>query len=278
MIRVDAHQHFWRIARGDYTWLTKDQFPRLYRDFLPADLKPLIDACKIDKTVLVQCAQTVDETKFMLGLAETTPFVAGVVGWVDLEAKDAPAQISGLAKNKTLVGIRPMLQDLAQDDWILKPALKPALEALPKNGLRFDALIFPRHLPVIRKFIDQNPDLAVVIDHGAKPEIAKKEIKAWEAGMRAIARETGAVCKISGLATEAGPNWNAESLKPYVEVLLDAFGPKRVMWGSDWPVLNMAGEYTQWHSIAEGFTKHLSAADRAEIFGGTAVRFYGIAT
>ena len=275
-MRVDAHQHFWKIARGDYWWLTKDRFPQLYRDFLPADLKPLLEECKIDKTVLVQGAQTVDETKFLLGIADATPIVAGVVGWVDFEAKDAPALIAGLAKNKKLLGLRPMLQDLTDDNWILKPNLKPALEAIPKNGLRFDALIFPRHLAVIRKFLDQNPDLPVVIDHGAKPEIAKGEIRSWEAAMRAIARETRAVCKLSGLATEAGPKWNADTLMPYIEVLIDAFGPKRLMWGSDWPVLNVAGEYTQWFKIADGFTKHLSAGDRAEIFGGTAARFYGI--
>jgi L-fuconolactonase len=277
MTRIDSHQHFWKIARGDYWWLTRDQFPKLYRDYLPDDLKPLLKDCGVDKTVMVQAAQTVDETKFLLSLADTTPFIAGVVGWVDFEAQDAAKQIAGLAKNKKLLGLRPMLQDLSDDNWILKPNLKPALKALPENGLRFDALIFPRHLPVIRKFLEQNPDLPVVIDHGAKPEIAKGEIRDWEAGMRAIARETRAVCKVSGLATEAGPNWTPEKLKPYVEVLLDCFGAKRLMWGSDWPVLSMAGEYTAWLKIAESFTKHLSADDRAQIFGGTAARFYGIA-
>jgi L-fuconolactonase len=276
MIRIDSHQHFWKIARGDYGWLIKERFPQLYRDFLPDDLKPMLKDCRIDKTVLVQCAQTVDETKFMLELAETTPFIAGVVGWADLEAQDAPKQIAALAMNKKLLGVRPMLQDLSDDNWILKSNLKPALKALLELGLRFDVLIFPRHLPVIRKFLDQNPDLPAVIDHGAKPEIAKDEIRLWEAAMRGIARETRAVCKMSGLATEAGPSWTPEKLKPYVDVLLDCFGPKRLMWGSDWPVLNVAGEYTQWLGIAESITKHLPADDRAQIFGGTAARFYGI--
>jgi L-fuconolactonase len=277
MTRIDSHQHFWRIARGDYSWLTKEQFPQLYRDYLPDDLKPMLKDCGIDKTVLVQCAQTVDETKFMLGIAEANSFVAGVVGWLDFEASDAPKQIAALAENKKLVGFRPMLQDLPDDNWILKANLKPALKAIAENGLRFDALIFPRHLSVIHKFIDQNPDLPVVIDHGAKPEIAKGEINEWEKGMRGIARETRAMCKVSGLATEAAPNWKPQNLKPYVDVLLDAFGPKRLMWGSDWPVLNMAGDYVTWHRLAESFTKHLSAEDRAQIFGGTAARFYGIA-
>jgi L-fuconolactonase len=276
MTRIDSHQHFWKIARGDYWWLTKDRFPQLYRDFLPDDLKPMLKTCGIDKTVLVQGAQTVDETKFLLSLAEATPFIAGVVGWADFEAADAPKQIAAMAKNKKLLGLRPMLQDLPDDNWILKPNLKPAVKALIENGLRYDALIFPRHLGPIRKFIDQNPDLATVIDHGAKPEIAKGEIREWEAGMRGIARDTKVVCKLSGLATEAGPNWTAENLKPYIDVLLDSFGPKRLMWGSDWPVLNVAGEYTQWFGIADSFTKHLSADDRAQVFGGTAARFYGI--
>jgi L-fuconolactonase len=276
MIRVDSHQHFWKIARGDYWWLTKERFPQLYRDFLPGDLGPLLKSCGIDKTILVQGAQTVDETNFLLGIAHTTAFVGGVVGWADLEAKDAPEQIAKMAANEKLVGLRPMLQDLPDDEWILRPSLAPALRAIERSGLRFDALIFPRHIAHIRKFLDQNPDLPVVVDHGAKPEIAKGEIRAWEAGMRAIARNTRALCKLSGLATEAGPGWTAEKLKPYIDVLIDCFGAKRLMWGSDWPVLNVAGEYTQWFGIAEKYTAHLPREDREQIFGGTAARFYGI--
>ena len=273
---IDSHHHFWRVARGDYGWLTADSFPVLYRDYLPGDLAPLLKQCGIDKTILVQGAQTIAETEFLLEIADATAFVAGVVGWVDFEAANAAEDIARLARRKKLVSLRPMLQDLEDDAWILRPGIAPAIEALRKSGLRFDALVFPRHLPHLIHFLERHADLAAVIDHGAKPYIARGEIEPWATQMRHIAKTTDATCKLSGLATEAGDNWSAEKLKPYVDVLLDAFGASRLMWGSDWPVLNLAGDYVRWFGAAEELTAPLSAGERERIFGGTAADFYGV--
>ena len=277
-MRVDAHHHFWRLSRGDYGWLTKEAFPALYRDYLPEDLLPLLKKCGIDKTVLVQGAQTVAETEFLLAIADRASFVGGVVGWVDLSARDAADQIARLARNGKLKSLRPMLQDLPEDDWILRPELRAGLEAIAKNGLRFDVLIFPRHLPHVVKFFARHSDLPMVIDHGAKPYIARGEIDPWKSQMRAIARDFPNVCcKLSGLATEAAPGWTIENLRPYVDALLEMWGPSRLMWGSDWPVLNVAGSYVGWFEIAQALTAGLSGRERDEIFGGTAARFYGLA-
>lgn len=277
MTRVDAHHHLWSLARGDYGWLTQKDFPAIYRDFAPADLAPYLKQGAIAKTVLVQAAPTVAETEFLLQIAKKESFVAGVVGWVDFAAKDAPDTIARLAGDEKLVSLRPMLQDLAQDDWILRKDLAPAIAALKANGLCLDILIVPRHLPIVARFFAAHPDLPMVIDHGAKPYIARREVEPWKSQMAAIARDFPNVCcKLSGLVTEAGPDWTIEDLKPYVGVLIEAFGPKRLMWGSDWPVLNLAGTYPQWLAIAEALTAHLDAGDRAEIFGGSAARFYGL--
>lgn len=275
-MQVDAHQHFWRVARGDYGWLTPEAHPAICRDFGPDDLRPLLGAADVERTVLVQAAPTVAETEFLLALATATPFVSGVVGWADFEAPDAVATIERLARDPALIGLRPMLQDLADDDWILNPALAPALDAMQAAGLRFDALVTPRHLPHLTRFLEARPDLRVVIDHGAKPDIAAGELARWAEAMRAVARDTGALCKLSGLVTEAGAGWTTERLKPYVDVLIEAFGPARLMWGSDWPVVNEAGGYAAWRAAAETLTAQLSPADRAQIFGGTAAAFYVI--
>ncbi|MCC6917895.1 MAG: amidohydrolase family protein [Alphaproteobacteria bacterium] len=275
-MRIDAHHHFWRPARGDYGWLTAEAVPSLYRDYMPPDMAPLLAACGIERTVLVQAAQTVAETEFLLAIADTTPFVAGVVGWADFEAPDAADEIARLARHRKLVSLRPMLQDLPDDTWILKPELAPAFAALKAAGLCYDVLIFPRHLPHVFRFLAEDGDLSAVIDHGAKPYIARGEIEPWAGWMRRLGRETAAACKLSGLLTETGDRTTQAALKPYVDVLLEAFGPQRLMWGSDWPVLTLAGDYTGWLGMAESLTAGLSADEKAAVFGGTAARFYGL--
>jgi L-fuconolactonase len=275
-MRIDAHQHFWRVARGDYGWLSQEAFPNLYRDFVPQDLAPLLAEGGIDRTILIQAAESVAETEFMLALAAETPFVAGVVGWVDFASPDAPADITRLARDPRLKGMRPMLQDLPDNDWILKRELQPAIEALSANRLRFDALIKPPQLPAIRRFLDRHPDLPVVIDHGAKPEIAAGRIDDWAQHIRAIARDSEAMCKVSGIATEAAPGWTVETMRPYVEVLLEAFGPGRLMFASDWPVLTENGDYLGWLATVEALMSGLSQAEKDQVFGGTAATFYGI--
>ncbi len=277
MIRIDAHQHFWRIDRGDYGWLTQKDHPKIARDFVPTDLLPLLAAAKIDRTVLVQAAPSEAETQFLLGLAEAAPFIAGVVGWTDFEAPDVVLRIARLAAQPRLLGLRPMVQDIADDEWLLRPGLAKAFEAMRRGGLRLDALVRPRHLPALAEFLERHPDLPVVIDHGAKPDIARAGLDMWATYVRHIAKASKAYCKLSGLAGEAGPGWSAPTLKLYVDVLLESFGPGRLMWGSDWPVLNEAGDYAQWLAACETLTRHLSPSDRQAIFGGTAATFYGIA-
>jgi L-fuconolactonase len=275
-MRVDAHQHFWLLSRGDYGWLTPEAFPAIYRNFGPLDLEPLMADAGVERTVLVQAAPTEGETHFLLGIADGTPYVGGVVGWVDLAAEDAVEVIEDLARHPCLVGLRPMLQNLPDDAWILRPGLAPAFEAMAETGLRLDALVMPRHLPHLARFLAARPGLPVVIDHGAKPDIAGGGLADWAEAMRAIARDSAAYCKLSGLVTEAKAGWTEEDLKPFVDVLLDAFGPARLMWGSDWPVVNLAGGYAAWRSAAEALTEGCSGDDRALIFGGTAAAFYGI--
>ena len=272
---VDAHQHFWSLPRGDYGWLTP-QSGSIYRDFGPRDLAPLLEDAGIARTVLVQAAPTEAETRYLLDIAAATPYVAAVVGWVDLAARNAPDRLALLAGHALLRGVRPMLQDLPDPAWILAKALRPALKALVDLGLCFDALVKPLHLRPLRAFIDRNPDLPVVIDHAAKPAIRERSLGTWARDIRDIARSTPALCKLSGLVTEAKTDWRAADLEYCILHLLDCFGPERLMWGSDWPVVELAGGYRRWHAAAHSFLAPLPAADRERIFGENAARFYGL--
>ena len=222
MTRIDAHQHFWTLARGDYGWLTPDLAP-IYRDFGPADLAPLLDEAGIDGTILVQAAPTVAETQFLLSIAEETPFVKGVVGWVDFEAPDAPDRIAALATHPALVGLRPMIQDIADPDWMLRDGLTPAFEALQRHELTFDALTLPRHLGPLRALLARHPRMRVVIDHGSKPPIRDRAIDDWARDIAGLAADTAAFCKLSGLVTEAPSGWSVEDLGPYVDHCLCIF-------------------------------------------------------
>lgn len=268
---IDAHQHFWRLDRGDYGWLTPELAP-IYRDFGPSDLAPHLARHGIGGTVLVQAAPTLAETKYLLELADATDVVRGVVGWVDFEAADAPEDIARLAQHPKLVGLRPMIQDIADDDWMLRPALAPAFEAMIRHDLTFDALVLPRHLPRLHELLARHPDLRCVIDHGAKPEIAEGRFDAWAGEMAALARDTRAFCKLSGLLTEAGEGAGREALAPYAAHLVDRFGPARLVWGSDWPVLTLAASYDAWFEMAMSLIP--DAKDRQAVFGGTAIELY----
>ena len=270
MIQVDAHHHVWQVARGDYGWMSPD-LP-IARDFGLADLRPLLGG--ISATILVQAAATEAETDFMLAVASASDgLVQGVVGWVDLAAPDAPERIAARVANPLLRGLRPMLQDIEDTGWILRPEVQPALAAMARHGLRFDALIKPRHLPIIGELAQRHPTLAVVIDHAAKPDIARQAFQPWASQMARLARDTPWCCKISGLVTEASAAWQPEDLRPYVDHLLAEFGPDRLMWGSDWPVVNLAGGYARWREVALAL---LPASTHKAILGGTAARFYGL--
>lgn len=270
---IDAHQHFWQLARGDYGWLTPD-LKALYRDFMPSNLKPLLTQNGVDATILVQAAPTVAETEFLLRIAEQTPFVFGVVGWVDFNAPDAASEIARLAAHPKLVGLRPMIQDIVDDDWMLDPALTPAFEAMIAHNLTFDALVLPRHLSRLHTLLTRHPRLRTVIDHGAKPEIASGAFDTWAQDIAAIAQDCGAYCKFSGLLTEAG-DWSRGQVAPFFEHLLACFGPDRLVWGSDWPVLNLAVEYGVWRALAASFVPDAQA--ETAIFGGNAIALYRLA-
>ncbi len=272
-MRIDSHQHFWKLSRGDYSWLTPDKGP-IYRDFAPADLAPLRKRNGIDRTIIVQAAPTVAETRYMLEIAAADPSIAGVVGWVDFEAGDSPARIAELARDPLLVGLRPMVHDIADNDWLLRADIAPALRAMVAAGLVFDALVQPRHLSRLLVFADRHPELRIVVDHGAKPFIRKQKLEPWRADIAAVAARPGIVCKLSGLATEARPDWDTGDLAPYVEHLIAAFGPHRLLWGSDWPVVDLAGGYDRWFAAAMELTSRLAKAEQGAIFGGNAERIY----
>ena len=272
---IDAHQHFWKLERGDYRCLTPDLRP-LRRDFLPQHLRPLLRRAGVRKTVLVQAADSLAETRYLLSLADQEDFIAAVVGWVDMEDAATPMLLAELAENTCLVGVRPMIQDIAEIDWMLSPRLQPAFAALQRLGLTLDALVKPIHLDNLLILLRRHPGLAVVIDHAAKPEIANGGNGRWRVRMRELAALDNCYCKLSGLLTEAGDNAQPAQIQPYVEFLLECFGSRKLMWGSDWPVLNLAGSYQGWRRMCEGFIARLSAADQKRIFGGTAEAFYGL--
>ena len=272
---IDAHHHLWRLSRGDYDWLTPDLAP-LYRDFEPADLAPLMTAGGVDGGIVVQAAESEAETHFLLELADATPAILGVVGWTDFAAPDTPAAIARMAGHPKLKGFRPMLQDDPDDDFILRPNALAAVAALRDSGLRLDALVRPRHLPRLVALRARFPDLPMVIDHAAKPDIAGGAWAPWADDLRRVADDGRTCCKLSGLLTEAAPGADAEALRRYADLVVDAFGADRVMWGSDWPVVLLASDYRGWLAMAWSLTAGCAEAERAAIFGGTAARFYGL--
>jgi L-fuconolactonase len=271
---IDTHQHFWRLDRGDYGWLTPDLTP-IYRDFLPAELAPQLARAGVGSTIAVQAAPTVAETRYLLQLAREHSFISGVVGWVDFEAANAAEAIGELAGDVNLVGLRPMIQDIPDVDWMLRQELDPAFEAMIDHGLVFDALVKPRHLPALRELTARYPDLVVVLDHAAKPPIATGNLDAWKREITALARASQAVCKISGLVTEAGKA-DAPTFVECVDHVLEAFGPKRLMWGSDWPVCELVCSYEHWRSVSGILINRLSFAEREQVHSAVARKIYGI--
>ena len=272
-MRIDAHHHLWTLARGDYGWLTPALAP-IHRDFSLSDLAPHLAAAKIKGTILVQAAPTEAETMFLLDTAAKAQVVRGVVGWTDFDAADGRARIDTLAAHKLLVGLRPMVQDILDDDWLLRPALAPLLAAMARNSLVFDALVLPRHLPRLLRLIDDHPNMRFVLDHCAKPRLAIGEITDWHDDIALLAERPNIVCKLSGLATEATPGWQITDLRKAVDHVVACFGPHRLLWGSDWPVVNLAGGYEKWIAAAETLLAGLSADENAAIFGGNAARIY----
>lgn len=277
-MKIDAHQHFWQPARGDYDWMPRDN-ATLNRAYAPGDLSGILEAEGIDGTVLVQAAATPDETEYMLGLADATPSIKGVVGWIDFENSGHLGRLERFAAHPKFLGVRPMIQDIPDVNWMLRDDIQWAYRAIIDLDLTFDALGFPQHLPNFLTLMARYPDMRVVYDHCMKPQIrdamaGKDAFSAWADGMTRLARQTSGCCKFSGLVTEAADGWSNEDLRPFSDHVLSQFGADRVMWGSDWPVCRLQAEYDRWHATALRLTDHLSDADRAMVFGGTAARFY----
>lgn len=274
-VLIDAHVHFWRIGHNDCAW-PPPALAAIHRDFLPDDWALAGPACGVNAAIAVQSQASGRDTAWLLELARDDPRIVGVVGWTDLAAPDAADHIAALSSHPKLCGLRPMLQDLPDDDWILQPALAPAIDAMVAHDLGFDALVQPRHLSPLRRFAQRHPALRIVIDHAAKPGIAHTVLDPWRAQMAALAELPNVACKLSGLVTETGGRTDAEMLQPYVGHLLETFGPQRLLWGSDWPVLNLACDYAAWLRMADALTG-LAGAEKAAVFGGNAARFYGVA-
>jgi L-fuconolactonase len=230
----------------------------------------------IDATVLVQSLPSVEDTIFMLDLTACQPFIKAVVGWIDMKAEDAPACISRLMMHPKLKGLRPMLQDLPEDDWIADPALTPAIEAMRHHRLSLDALVLPRHLPSLLVFANRYSDIPIVIDHAAKPYIAKGELQPWKDDIARLAALPQVHCKLSGMVTEAAAQWTTADLQPYADHVLEVFGAQRVIWGSDWPVLNLAADYGRWIETSNQLLAGLDEQERKQVLGLNAQRFYRI--
>jgi L-fuconolactonase len=271
---IDAHQHFWRIGENDCKWPTPD-LGAIYRDFEPAELVALAAPLGVSGSVLVQSQESDRDTDWLIDLAAGCDFVKAVVGWTDLKAPHAPERIAALAAKPKLRGLRPMLQSLADDGWICDPALDPAIEAMIAHDLTFDALVYTRHLPHLRKFAERHPHLTIVIDHAAKPPIAQGTLDPWRDEIVAIAQLENVLCKLSGLPTEAAAGQQNEAFAPFVNHLLRFFGPTRLMWGSDWPVVNLATTYERWLAVARTLIG-ASGDEEDLVFCQTARMAYGI--
>ena len=271
--RIDAHHHLWQLARGDYGWLTPKLAP-IYRDFTMADLEPLLDRHQITGTILVQAAPTEAETTFLLEQAMTASRVRGVIGWIDFDAPDAAQRVTEVSENELMVGLRPMIQDIADDDWILRPALEPVFTRMAEVGLVFDALALPRHLERVAQIAERHPKLTIILDHLGKPGIAERDLDPWRGRIETLASYPNVHCKLSGMATEAAPDWTVDDLRPFADHVLGRFGPARVLWGSDWPVVDLAGGYDRWWAASEALLKDLSTSERQAVLGGNATSLY----
>ncbi|WP_337267387.1 amidohydrolase family protein [Oryzifoliimicrobium ureilyticus] len=273
---LDSHQHFWKLARNDYDWLSPGS-GIIYRDFLPEDLRPHMERCGITRTIAVQAAETEAETDFLLQLAEKTDFIAGVVGWLDFDSEGFEARLTHYRGNRFFVGVRPVLQGLPDDDFILRPQVLKNLRVLADAGLPLDILTFPRHLPYVLQALEQTPGLRAVVDHISKPGIAQIQFEPWAGSMAKIAAFPNVFCKVSGMVTEASENWKLEDFRQYVDHIAGLFGPDRLMFGSDWPVCLLAASYAEVVNLARTLlSAHFSTSDLAKIFEKNGAAFYGV--
>jgi L-fuconolactonase len=275
--RIDAHHHLWRYAKEAYRWIA-DDMGVLARDFLPEDLRRELLISGIHGSIAVQARQALAETTWLLRFADEFGFIRGVVGWAPLASPEFPAVIERLQESEKLKGLRHVIQDEPDDDFMLRPNFNAGVALLKQYGLVYDILIFERHLPAAISFVDRHPAQVFVLDHIAKPRIRNRELDPWRANIREFARRENVFCKVSGMVTEGNwKNWSPADLQPYFDVVLQAFGPKRLMAGSDWPVCLLATTYQTWFSTVEEFIRPLSIAEREMILGGVAGEVYSLA-
>ena len=275
--RVDAHHHLWRYAKEEYAWIA-DDMGVLARDFLPEDLRRELLVSGIHGSVAVQARQTLAETYWLLRFADEFDFIRGVVGWAPIASPEFPAIIERLQDSEKLKGLRHVIQDEPDGDFMHRPDFNAGVALLKQYGLVYDILIFERHLPAAISFVDHHPAQVFVLDHIAKPRIRDHEVEPWRSNIRELARRENVYCKVSGMVTEANwKNWSAADLQPYFDIVLQAFGPKRLMTGSDWPVCLLATTYQTWFFTVEEFIHPLSTAEREMILGGIASEVYSLA-
>lgn len=271
---IDSHQHFWQVGRFAYPWMSSD-LGVLYRDYLPDDLAPILQQNGVKQTVLVQASNSVAESRWLLDLADANSVIAGVVGWVDLMSVEIDAQLDELCVHPKFKGVRHLVESEPHDDWLVQPAVLAGLKKLSARGLSYDLLVHTRHLRYVPHVAESCPDLRLVVDHMAKPPIARNEIKEWSEALKPVARYPNIQCKLSGLVTEASwSSWQANDLRPYVEYALESFGADRVMFGSDYPVCLLAASYGRVLDSFQEILKDISDSDRDKIFSKNAARFY----
>jgi L-fuconolactonase len=277
-VTVDAHHHVWDLSVRDQDWITGPELQPLRRDFGVADLAPQARAAGVDRTVLVQTITVPEETPEFLALAARSELIAGVVGWTDLtrpDVADELARLRELPGGRHLKGIRHQVQGETDPEWLLRPDVRDGLAAVAEAGLVYDLVVLPHQLPACIRAAADHPGLTFVLDHLGKPPIATGVLQPWATAVRALAELPNTVCKLSGMVTEADhAKWTVDGLRPYADTVLDAFGPGRLMFGSDWPVCTLAASYGQVVYAAEELTGGLGAEERAEVFGGTATRVY----
>ena len=279
-MQIDSHQHFWSYSAADYPWIGVGM-ERLARDYLPEDLGPVAAAAGIGGTVAVQARQTLAETEWLLDLAERHPLIRGVVGWVDLQSPRVAEQLDAFVGRKNLVGVRHVVQDEPDPRFLVGPAFVRGLQSLQAFGLTYDLLLYPSQLPAAIELASRLPEQPFVLDHLAKPRIAAwtkpDDMEPWRRDIEALSRRENVFCKVSGLVTEAvWRQWRPSDCAAYLDVALTAFGPDRLMFGSDWPVCLLSGDYADVAGMVRDFSATLSAAEQAAIWGGTAARFYGL--
>jgi L-fuconolactonase len=274
-MKLDSHQHFWRYSADQYPWM-KPGWP-IRRDFLPPDLQPLLAAAGLDGSIAVQARQSLEENRFLLELAEHHALVKGVVGWVDLRSDRVEEQLEQFAPHPKFVGVRHVVQDEPDDHFMLGGAFQRGIGRLKQFNLTYDILIFSKQLPAAIKLVAKFPDQPFVLDHIAKPLIKDGTLSPWREQILELAKHPNVLCKVSGMITEADWSaWKPADFKPYLDVVFEAFGVERLMYGSDWPVALLAGEYARVFGLANDYVASHSPKQRDQFFGGNATRFYGV--